>query len=78
MLELIGRSAMPVQVGRGQAIAILALLGLLALGAAVYLVGELLIGRGADLTLRATGHEPPRKTVARTAIDQLEDRIRGR
>jgi hypothetical protein len=78
MLELLGRSAMPVQITRGQAIAVLALVGLVALGAAVYLVGELLFGRGADLTLRATGHAPPRKSVARTAIDQLEARIRGR
>jgi hypothetical protein len=78
MLELIGRSAMPVQISHGQAVAVLALVALLALGAAVYLVGELIFGRGAELTLRATGHQPPRKTPARTAIDQLEDRIRGR
>ena len=78
MLELIGRSAMPVQITRGQAVAVLVLAGLVALGAAVYLVGELLFGGGAELTLRATGHQRPRKTPARTAIDQLEARIRGR
>ena len=39
---------------------------------------EIVFGRTAELALRATGHPKPRKSAARTAIDQLEARLRRR
>jgi hypothetical protein len=48
--------------------------------AVLLLVGvfELLLTRGAALAVRLSGHKPPRKGPIRVALDELEDRLRGR
>ena len=59
--------------------ALLLLLALaLLLTVAAWAILEILFGPTAELALRVTGHRKPRKSAARTAIDQLEARLRGR
>ena len=44
----------------------------------VWALLEMIFGRTAEVALRVTGHPKPRKSAARTAIDQLEARLRRR
>jgi len=76
MLELLAR--VPMMLGRGQALVVLIVLLALLLIGVVGAIVEFLLGTGADLTLRATGHRRPRKTSNRVVIDQLEARLTRR
>jgi hypothetical protein len=51
---------------------------LLLLSVAAWATLEIVFGHTAGLALRVTGHPKPRKSAARTAIDQLEARLRRR
>jgi len=59
------------------AILLVILLGVLLLVVA-WGVLEFVFGQTADVALRVSGHQKPRKSPARLAIDQLEARLRRR
>lgn len=68
---------MPVSIspGLGLVVGLVVVILLVALGVAA-LAGEL-IGQGARLGLRLTGHRPPPKTPMRMAIDRFEEEARA-
>jgi hypothetical protein len=76
-LALLGRLP-PIALSRGQAMVVLAIVLALLLVGVLGAVVEFLLGQGADLTMRVTGHQRPRKSSARMVIDQLEARISRR
>ena len=66
----------PIHLSPGATALLLLLFVLLFCSVAAWAALEIVFGHTAEAALRVTGHPKPRKSAARTAIDQLEARLR--
>ena len=75
MVELIGRSALPIRFSPGQALFVLLLVLALALAGLALLVLDGVITRIVGALLRATGHPAPVKSRFRVALDAMDEEL---
>jgi hypothetical protein len=76
MIELASRVPIQLSPQQAMAIAVVAAAVLLALLAAVLF--ESVLGGLIKLVLRLAGHQPPRKSAIRAALDEMEEQLRDR
>lgn len=67
----------PVQLSPQQSLLVFVVAGVAGLGLVAGVLLETLVGGGIAALLRAVGVRAPAKSRARTAIDELEARVRG-
>lgn len=73
-MTLAGRA--PIQLSPQQSLLLVLGAGVVVIGLLAGLLAEALIGRGISAVLRLMGVRAPTKSRARTAIDELEARLR--
>jgi hypothetical protein len=67
---------LPIQLSRGQSLLVVAVVAGLLLSLLVGTFLEGMLGGVIGLVLRLTGHQPPRKSSFRMALDEMEARLK--